>query len=187
MSSTTYVQTEKQAKCLGPVVQSLVSLTSSLRVISLNVLVESIYNILIFFAEKSKSYSHFFSKKLQHICISLNVNFNESLTKDVVSFEQLGPVLFGCKKMYYLELCNQYCFHIAADMEREMNAPVQINMLQYTVTVNVLKFRTLYSLLFWPKLCFLCTCFLKYLVEWQTVYFIRNFGVRIFRTFTVCV
>ena len=38
-----------------------------------------------------KSYSHFFSKKLQHICVSLNVNFNESLTNDVVSFEQLGP------------------------------------------------------------------------------------------------
>ena len=39
-----------------------------------------------------KSYSHFFSKKFQHICVSLNVNFNESLTNDVVSFEQLGPV-----------------------------------------------------------------------------------------------
>ena len=38
-----------------------------------------------------KSYSHFLSKKFQHICISLNVNFNESLTNDVVSFEQLGP------------------------------------------------------------------------------------------------
>ena len=38
-----------------------------------------------------KSYSHFFSKKFQHICVSLNVNFNESLTNDVVSFEQLGP------------------------------------------------------------------------------------------------
>ena len=39
----------------------------------------------------SKSYSHFFSKKFQHICVSLDVNFNESLTNDVVSFEQLGP------------------------------------------------------------------------------------------------
>ena len=38
-----------------------------------------------------KSYSHFFSKKLQHICVSLSENFNESLTNDVVSFEQLGP------------------------------------------------------------------------------------------------
>ena len=37
---------------LGPVVQSVVSLTSSLRGISLTVLADSIYNILIFFAEK---------------------------------------------------------------------------------------------------------------------------------------
>ena len=34
----------------GPVVQSVVSLTSSLRVISLTVLADLIYNILIFFA-----------------------------------------------------------------------------------------------------------------------------------------
>ena len=37
---------------LGPVVQSIVSLTSSLRGISLTVLADSIYNIMIFFAEK---------------------------------------------------------------------------------------------------------------------------------------
>ena len=37
---------------LGPVVQSIVSLMSSLRVISLTILADSIYNILIFFAEK---------------------------------------------------------------------------------------------------------------------------------------
>ena len=36
----------------GPVVQSVVSLTSSLRVILLTVLADLIYNILIFFAEK---------------------------------------------------------------------------------------------------------------------------------------
>ena len=36
----------------GPVVQSIVSLTSSLRVISLTVLADSIHNILIFFGEK---------------------------------------------------------------------------------------------------------------------------------------
>ena len=58
------------------------SLTSSLRVISLTVLVNSIYNILRFFAEK-----------FQHICVSLEVNFNESFTNDLLSFEQLGP---GC-------------------------------------------------------------------------------------------
>ena len=60
-------------------------------------LADSIHNILIFFAEKNvnalhcKSYSHFFNKKFQHICVSFEVNFNESLTNDVVSFEQLGP------------------------------------------------------------------------------------------------
>ena len=84
-------------KSQGPVVQSVVSLTSSLRVISLTVLADSIYIILIFFAEKM--YSHFFSKKFQHICVSLDVNFNEPLTNEVVSFEQLGPerIAFGNK------------------------------------------------------------------------------------------
>ena len=33
----------------------------------------------------------FFSKKFQHICVSLDVNFNELLTNDIVSFEQLDP------------------------------------------------------------------------------------------------
>ena len=86
---------------LCPVVQSIVSVTSSLRVISLTALADSIYNILIFFAEKNvssfctaKATHIFFSKTIQHICILLDVNFNESLTNDVVSFEQLGPGLF---------------------------------------------------------------------------------------------
>ena len=35
--------------------------------------------------------AYFFSKKFQNICVSLNVNFNESLTNYVISFEQLGP------------------------------------------------------------------------------------------------
>ena len=45
-----------------------------------------------------KSYSHFFSKKFQHICVLLDVNFNESLTNNIVSFEQLGPDLFMTHK-----------------------------------------------------------------------------------------
>ena len=51
----------------------------------------------------------FFSKKFQHICVLLNVNFNESLTKDIVRFEQLGPgvtgllrfILFFCLLVFY--------------------------------------------------------------------------------------
>ena len=47
----------------------------------------------------------FFSKKFQHICVSLDVNFNESLTNDIVSFEQLGPVF----KIRYLYLNTDIC------------------------------------------------------------------------------
>ena len=47
-----------------------------------------------------KSYSHFFSKKFQNICVSLEVNFNESLTNDIVSFEQLGPGLYMLGKTF---------------------------------------------------------------------------------------
>ena len=47
----------------GPVVQSVVSLTSSLRVISLTVLADSIYNILIFIAEKMSLAVTFVSAK----------------------------------------------------------------------------------------------------------------------------
>ena len=47
-----YFLEKKKIRKLGPVVQSVVSLTSSLRVISLTVLADSIYNIMIFFAEK---------------------------------------------------------------------------------------------------------------------------------------
>ena len=56
--------------------------------------------MLIFFAEKmwvafalQKLPTFFSKKKNQYICVSLYVNFNESLTNDIVSFEELGPVL----------------------------------------------------------------------------------------------
>ena len=48
----------------------------------------------MFFAEKNMSSfckSIFSAKEFQHICVSLDVNFNKSLTKDIVSFKQLGP------------------------------------------------------------------------------------------------
>ena len=46
------------ASVLGPVVQSVVSLTNSLRVISLTVFADSIYNILIFFQQKNSAYEY---------------------------------------------------------------------------------------------------------------------------------
>ena len=60
-----------------------------------------------------KSYSHFFSKKFQHICVSLDVNFNESLTNEVVSFEQLGPdvaIAVADGTYIYIEKSGNYSF-----------------------------------------------------------------------------
>ena len=97
---------------LGPVAQSVVSLTCSLRVISWTVLAESIHNILIFFAEKmwvafalQKLLTFLSAKKFQHICVSLDVNFNESLTNAVVSYEQLDPI-------FYLPTMDQTIFYL---------------------------------------------------------------------------
>ena len=47
-----FVEKKHFKKELGPVVQSIISLASLFRVISFTVLVDSIHNILIFFAEK---------------------------------------------------------------------------------------------------------------------------------------
>ena len=58
-------QQQQQQNSQGPVVQSIVSLTSSLRIISLTVLANSIYSILIYFAEKMwvAFATHIFSAK----------------------------------------------------------------------------------------------------------------------------
>ena len=73
----------------GPVVQSIVSLTSSLVVKFLTALVSTISNSQVCLL---KSYSHFFSKNISMYAIVNNQSFNDTLTNDILSFEQLGPV-----------------------------------------------------------------------------------------------
>ena len=48
----------------------------------------------------------FFQQKMQHICVSLDINFNESLTNDIVSFEQLGPVFKVKRLLYFTHVVN---------------------------------------------------------------------------------
>ena len=43
---------------------------------------------------KCKSYSHFFSKNISIYAIFNDQSFNDTLTNDIVSFEQLGPGLY---------------------------------------------------------------------------------------------
>ena len=83
----------------GSVVQSVVNLTSSLRVISVNCFsgfntqYSDIFLLKKMWVAFAKATHIFFSKKFQHIGISLEVNFNKLLTNDIVNFEQLGPEL----------------------------------------------------------------------------------------------
>ena len=84
---------------LGPVVQSIVSLTTLLVVKMLNVLVSTISNSHVFLLKnvssfcKCKSYSHFSSKNIKVNAIFNDQSFNNTLTNNIVSFEQLGPGL----------------------------------------------------------------------------------------------
>ena len=64
------------------------------------------------------SYSHFFSKKFQNICVSLDVNFNESLTNDVVSFEQLGPECTGEHSSWLVSL--PFAYDYLGNVERDV-------------------------------------------------------------------
>ena len=58
----------------------------------LTVLVSRISNSQVFLLKKS--YSHFFSKNISIYAI-FDQSFNDTLTKDIVRFKQLGPGLWN--------------------------------------------------------------------------------------------
>ena len=56
---------------------------------------------------KCKSYSHFFSKNISIYAIFNDQSFNDTLTNDIVSFEQLGPdILFSVLHILLLLFSN---------------------------------------------------------------------------------
>ena len=96
MNPATYSQDIMQ----GPVVQNIVSLTSSLVVKMLTVLVGTISNSQVFLLKnvssfcKCKSYAHFFSKNISVYAIFYDQSFNNMLTNDIVSFRQMDGWIF---------------------------------------------------------------------------------------------
>ena len=65
----------------------------------LTVLVSTISNSQLFLLKKNvssfcKYYSHFFSKNISVYAIFNDQSFNNILTNDIVSFEQLGPKVY---------------------------------------------------------------------------------------------
>ena len=109
---TTEAQVTKPAgDILGPVVQSIVSLTSWLGVKMLTVLVSTIFllvskryfcwqNVSSFC--KCESYSHFFSKNISVYAIFNDQSFNDMLTNNIISFEQLGPEFYFSGKIRHI-------------------------------------------------------------------------------------
>ena len=93
-----------------------------------------------------KSYSHFFSKKFQHICISLDINFNESLTNDIVSFEQLGPDHFTMDIYIKLLISGSDVFFIKKqDDVKKKNAIGFINFIK--LYGNLMTYGAVYQLM----------------------------------------
>ena len=86
-------------KCQDPVVQSIVSLTSSLVVKMLTVPVSNIFysqvillkKMWVAFANAKATLIFFFSKNISISAIFNDQSFIDTLTNDIISFEQLGP------------------------------------------------------------------------------------------------
>ena len=70
----------------GPVVQSIVSLTTSLRCQFVKYMPTTLSNPLLFFVGKNVKIFC-----IAWICNIDVLNFNETLTNDIVNFEQLAP------------------------------------------------------------------------------------------------
>ena len=49
-----------------------------------------------------KSYSHVFSKNIYIYAIFNDQSFNDTLTNNIVSFEQLGPVLLNIALLFFV-------------------------------------------------------------------------------------
>ena len=78
----------------------------------LTVLVSTISNSQVFLLKnvssfcKCKSYSHFFSKNINIYAIFNDQSLNDTLTNDIISFEQLGPgrlVMIQCESLFTFE------------------------------------------------------------------------------------
>ena len=87
---------------------------------------------------KCKSYSHFFSKNISIYAIFDDQSLNNTLTNDIVSFEQLGPddilfFIFTENKLNHFTNGFQIMEGTRTPYEKYTN----------TLTVNVLKFCTL--------------------------------------------
>ena len=91
----------------GPVVQSVVTLTSPLVVKILTVLISTISNPPVFLLKNVSSFCK--CKNISIYAIFNGQNFNDTLTNDIVSFEQLSPEIYTVGKYQNFLLILRSC------------------------------------------------------------------------------
>ena len=114
---------------------------------------------------KCKSYSHFFSKNISTYAIFNDQNFNDTLTNDIVSFEQLGRdsflfapnrtfswssknKIFTCILVLLLSTAMQDLKKKKKKKKKKKQQKKKKQKKKHEHLVNVLKFGTFYSIFF---------------------------------------
>ena len=114
----------------------------------LTVLVSTISNSQIFFWKnvssfcKCKNYSYFFSRNISIYAILDDQRFNDTLTNDILSFEQLGPGLVAFEKVGGLGECSNWSRSVFACVMRlfACRSRVLLNISIWTVIFSMCPF-----------------------------------------------
>ena len=98
---------------------------------SLTILVSTIFNSQVFLLKnvssfcKCKSYSHFFSKNISIYAIFDDKKFNDTLTNNIASFEQLGPLVFKVNEpghsIFYKIACE-----LSKDSDQQLHSLISV-------------------------------------------------------------
>ena len=114
----------------------------------LTVLVSTISNSQVFLLKnvssfcKCKSYSHFFSKNISVYAIFNDQSFNNTLTNDIVSFEQLGP---ECLEHIIIDIAQSLRFFLAKSVDSFLISQQKCMLL--VSTLNIYSFQEIRKIL----------------------------------------
>ena len=116
----------------------------------------------------------------QTVRIQISLLLQKSTFLDVQCLQRQGISGFSGVRLYYLQneefiwCCVMYMCRLCGSFIFCSVLYVSVLILSCNISYashmkNILKFLSLYSILIWPKFCFLCSCYVNYLVKWQIV------------------
>ena len=96
----------------------------------------------------------------------VSISFSSHGPFSFTTAEKDGGMIPGAKHIHFKDLFSKEDGTIKEDDELRkckkffyfLHTVFTLN----TLLVNILKFRIVHSVFFWPKFCFLCSCFIKY-------------------------